>query len=77
MSPRTPRPPTAPPPSDFSIDDAQSFDENLTGFLDSLTEQDSVLAAVAQRELPRLLRGEITQADLLNALKQALEAHGA
>jgi hypothetical protein len=69
-APRTPAPQSSP---EFAIDDAKSFDENLAGFLDSLTARHPVLAAVTQRELPRLLKGEITQADLLNAFKQALE----
>ena len=76
MPPRAPRPPAAPSPPEFVIDDAKSFDENLKGFLGSLIEHDSVLAAITQRELPRLIRGEITQADFLNALKEALEAQG-
>jgi hypothetical protein len=74
MPPRTPRPPAQAAPREFEIDDAKSFDENFTGFLASLTPHDPALAAVAQREMPRLLRGEITQTELLNALKLALEA---
>ena len=74
MPPKAPRAPALPSTSEFAIDDAKSFDDNLAGFLGSLTAHDPVLATVAQRELPRLIKGEITQADFLNALKQALEA---
>jgi hypothetical protein len=74
--PEAPRIPAAQSSPEFAIDDAKSFDENLTGFLDSLIAHDPVLAPVTRRELPRLIKGEITQADLLNALKQALEEQG-
>lgn len=74
MTPRASNPSATPSAPEFEIDDAKSFDENLSGFLDSLTPKDAVLAAVAQREVPRLVRGEITQAGLLDAFKQALES---
>ena len=74
MPPEAPRTPAAQCSPEFAIDDAKSFDENLArASCASLIRHHPVLAAVTRRELPRLIKGEITQADLLNALKQALE----
>jgi hypothetical protein len=76
VSPEAPRTPAAQSSPEFAIDDAKSFDENLTGFLNSLIADHPVLGPVMRRELPRLINGEITQGDLLNALKHALEEQG-
>jgi hypothetical protein len=56
------------PANAFEIDDNKSFDANLTGFIDALTASDPALAAVAQAELPKLLRGELDKTQFWDAL---------
>jgi hypothetical protein len=63
----------SPVPPRFDIDDAKSFDGNLTDFLQSLSADDPTLAATLASELPRLLRDEIQVADVWDALRRALE----
>ncbi len=62
--------------SAFTIDDAKSFDANLTAFVGSLVGDDPALAAVLGSELPRLLSGEIDAAALWDALNAAASARG-
>jgi hypothetical protein len=64
----------SPVPAPFDIDDAKSFDGNLTDFLQSLSANDPTLAATLASELPRLLRGEILVADVWDALERVLES---
>lgn len=55
----------------FEIDDALSFEENLTAFAKSLEADDPKLAAVLAQKLPELLNGRIQQSDVWNALETA------
>jgi hypothetical protein len=65
-----------PAPPAFDIDDAKSFNHNLSAFLDSLKSDDPALAKALLQELPKMLRGEITTPDLYDALAAVLEAQG-
>ncbi len=62
-----------PAPARFDLDDAKSFDENLSDFLQSLSTNNPELAATLTAELSRLLRREIQVTDVWDALEQALE----
>ena len=55
----------------FGIDDAKSFDANLSAFIDSLATDDPALAEVARSQLPGLLRGETGYTALWDALNAA------
>jgi hypothetical protein len=61
------------PAAPFDIDDAKSFDENTLDFIRTLAADDPLLAEVLERELPRLLRGEIQVSDLWDELAHAAE----
>ena len=58
----------------FEIDDAKSFEENVSDFLQSLAAEDAALAGALAVELPRLLSGEIQISDIWEALNNASEA---
>jgi hypothetical protein len=58
----------------FGIDDAKSFDANLSAFIDSLAVDDPTLAEVLRSQLPRLHRGETGYAALWDALNTAVAA---
>jgi hypothetical protein len=55
----------------FEINDALSFEENLTAFAKSLETDDPKLAAVLAEKLPELLNGRIQQSDVWDALDTA------
>jgi len=55
----------------FEINDALSFEENLTAFAKSLEADDPKLAAVLAQKLPELLNGRIQQSDVWDALEAA------
>ena len=52
----------------FEIDDAATFDDNLTAFGTALSQLDPALGPILQSGLPDLLAQKATRADLLNAL---------
>lgn len=55
----------------FEINDALSFEENLTAFAKSLEADDPMLATVLAQKLPELLIGRIQQSDVWDALETA------
>ena len=55
----------------FEINDALSFEENLTAFAKSLEADDLKLAAVLAQKLPELLNGRIQQSDVWDSLETA------
>jgi hypothetical protein len=58
----------------FEIDDAKSFEENVSDFLQSLAAEDPALAGALAVELPRLLSSEIQISDIWEALSNASKA---
>jgi hypothetical protein len=58
----------------FSIDDTESFEDNLARFLGSLAGDDAPLAAVLKSELPNFLKDQIDTAAIWDALDAAATA---
>lgn len=60
----------------FDVDDQKSFEDNCQDYGATLSDLDSVLGPILATEIPRLLAGDTSKAEIWDLCLAALEAEG-